>query len=207
MGIVWSHNAFAEIFFFSMEEIMVFNFDATLFSAHRLPGGRRLGHAHRRPPIHVLRPRQQLRPASGNQFNRKSIGLVFLSFLAAACSFCVYEPTKAQNVVWAEIIYWNIPQAVYQPQVAYVQQPQAVAEPKTETVVKPTMYAAQPVAQPVAEPFFFGGMYGMNGGYRGMGWLGSNNMGGKVLQYHYFSSLQFLRHPGKSFCHCGWRLE
>merc|ERR1712027_176055 len=39
----------------------------------------------------------------------------------------------------------------------------------------------QPVAQPVAEPFFFGGgMYGMNGGYRGMGWLGSNNMGGKA---------------------------
>merc|ERR1711879_368885 len=73
------------------------------------------------------------------------------------------------------------PQAVYQPQVAYVQQPQAVAQPKTETVMKPTMYAAQPVAQPVAEPFFFGGgMYGMNGGYRGMGWLGSNNMGGKA---------------------------
>ena len=65
---------------------------------------------------------------------------------------------------------------------AYVQQPQAVAQPKIEMVMKPTMYAAQPVAQPVAEPFFFGGgMYGMNGGYRGMGWLGSNNMGGKVL--------------------------
>merc|ERR1712045_182827 len=55
------------------------------------------------------------------------------------------------------------PQAVYQPQVAYVQQP-------------------QPVAQPVAEPLFFGNMMGggMYGGYRGMGWLGSNNMGGKA---------------------------
>ena len=65
---------------------------------------------------------------------------------------------------------------------AYVQQPQAVAQPKTETVMKPTMYAAQPVAQPAAEPFLFGGMMGgYGGGYRGMGWLGSNNMGGKVL--------------------------
>ena len=73
---------------------------------------------------------------------------------------------------------------------AYVQQPQAVAQPKTETVMKPTMYAAQPVAQPAAEPFLFGGMMGgYGGGYRGMGWLGSNNMGGKVLQVYYFSSL------------------
>ena len=48
-------------------------------------------------------------------------------------------------------------------------------------------------AQPAPEPFLFGNMMGgLGGGYRGMGWLGSNNMGGKVLQYCYFSSLQFL---------------
>jgi len=61
---------------------------------------------------------------------------------------------------------------VQQPQVtAYVQQPQVTvqaAEPK----FKPTTY----VAQPAAEPFFFNNM----GRYGGMGWLGSNNMGGKA---------------------------
>merc|ERR1712241_510012 len=64
---------------------------------------------------------------------------------------------------------------VQQPQVtAYVQQPQVTvqaAEPKTVSY-KPTTY----VAQPAAEPFFFNNM----GRYGGMGWLGSNNMGGKA---------------------------
>merc|ERR1719458_578673 len=50
----------------------------------------------------------------------------------------------------------------------------------------PTMYAAQPVAQPAPEPFLFGNMMGgFGGGYRGMGWLGSNNMGGKAEYGNY----------------------
>merc|ERR1712117_831297 len=93
------------------------------------------------------------------------LGLALIASLAAAASAM---PTADPQFMY------------YVPTTSYVQ-PQAVYQPKTETVVKPTMYAAQPVAQPVAEPFFFGGgMYGMNGGYRGMGWLGSNNMGGKA---------------------------
>ena len=46
------------------------------------------------------------------------------------------------------------------------------AEPK----YTPTTY----VAQPAAEPFFFNNM---GFGRGGMGWLGSNNMGGKVLNH------------------------
>ena len=44
---------------------------------------------------------------------------------------------------------------------------------------KPTMYSANPVAIPAAnpEPNFFN----FGGGYGRRGWLGSNNMGGKVL--------------------------
>merc|ERR1711941_157503 len=94
------------------------------------------------------------------------------SLAAAASAMPTADP---QYMYYVPANSYVQPQAVYQPQVAYVQQPQAVAQPKTETVVKPTMYAAQPVA----EPFFFNG-FGMNGGYRGMGWLGSNNMGGKA---------------------------
>merc|ERR1711879_500022 len=100
------------------------------------------------------------------------VGLALMGSLAAAASAM---PTADPQFYYVPATSYVQPQAVYQPQVAYVQQPQAVAQPKTETVVKPTMYAAQPVA----EPFFFNG-FGMNGGYRGMGWLGSNNMGGKA---------------------------
>merc|ERR1712027_287255 len=85
------------------------------------------------------------------------------SLAAAASAMPTADP---QYMYYVPATSYVQPQAVYQPQVAYVQQPQAVAQPKT---------------QPVAEPFLFGGgMYGMNGGYRGMGWLGSNNMGGKA---------------------------
>merc|ERR1712018_418813 len=106
------------------------------------------------------------------------LGLALIASLAAAVS--AMPTADPQFMYYVPANSYVQPQAVYQPQVAYVQQPQAVAQPKTEAVVKPTMYAAQPVAQPVAEPFFFGGMNGMYGGYRGMGWLGSNNMGGKA---------------------------
>merc|ERR1711944_186854 len=108
------------------------------------------------------------------------LGLALIASLAAAVS--AMPTADPQFMYYVPANSYVQPQAVYQPQVAYVQQPQDVAQPKTETVMKPTMYAAQPVAQPGAEPFFFGGgMYGMNGGYRGMGWLGSNNMGGKGM--------------------------
>merc|ERR1711944_327601 len=96
------------------------------------------------------------------------LGLALIASLAAAASAM---PTADPQYMY------------YVPANSYVQpQPQAVAQPKTETVMKPTMYAAQPVAQPAAEPLFFGNMMGggMYGGYRGMGWLGSNNMGGKA---------------------------
>ena len=71
----------------------------------------------------------------------------------------------------------------FQPQVQYVQQqPQvavAAAEPKTvepKTVsYQPTTYVAN------AEPFFFGNM---GGGFNSGGWFGSNNLGGKVLNYY-----------------------
>ena len=40
----------------------------SLFSAHRLPGGRRLGHARRRPPADdLLLPHHELRPAAGTR--------------------------------------------------------------------------------------------------------------------------------------------
>merc|ERR1712027_302508 len=103
------------------------------------------------------------------------LGLALIASLAAAAS--AMPTADPQYMYYVPATSYVQPQAVYQPQVAYVQQPQAVAQPKTETVMKPTMYAAQPVAQPF---LFSGGMYGMNGGYRGMGWLGSNNMGGKA---------------------------
>merc|ERR1711944_125499 len=108
------------------------------------------------------------------------LGLALIASLAAAAS--AMPTADPQYMYYVPANSYVQPQAVYQPQVAYVQQPQVVAQPKTETAVKPTMYAAQPVAQPVAEPFLFGNMMGggMYGGYRGMGWLGSNNMGGKA---------------------------
>ena len=63
----------------------------------------------------------------------------------------------------------------------YVQQPQvatvAAAEPKTVSYT-PTTY----VAAPAAEPLFFNRMMGGMGSY---GWLGSNNMGGKVVFFFY----------------------
>ena len=60
-----------------------------------------------------------------------------------------------------------------QPQVATV----AAAEPKTVSYT-PTTY----VAAPAAEPLFFNRMMGGMGSY---GWLGSNNMGGKVVFFFY----------------------
>merc|ERR1712038_1939326 len=92
------------------------------------------------------------------------LGLALIASLAAAAS--AMPTADPQFMYYVPANSYVQPQAVYQPQVAYVQQPQAVTQPKTETVMKPTMYAAQPVA----EPFL----------YRGMGWLGSNNMGGKA---------------------------
>merc|ERR1712018_166844 len=89
------------------------------------------------------------------------LGLALIASLAAAAS--AMPTADPQYMYYVPANSYVQPQAVYQPQVAYVQQPQAVAQPKTETVMKPTMYAAQPVAQPVAEPLFFG-----------------NNMGGKA---------------------------
>merc|ERR1711879_752198 len=86
------------------------------------------------------------------------VGLALIASLAAAASAM---PTADPQFYYVPATSYVQPQAVYQPQVAYVQQPQAVAQPKTETVVKPTMYAAQPVA----EPFFFNG-FGMNYGER-----------------------------------------
>merc|ERR1712012_1228623 len=86
------------------------------------------------------------------------LGLALIASLAAAASAM---PTADPQYMY------------YVPANSYVQ---------PEAVMKPTMYAAQPVAQPVAEPLFFGNMMGggMYGGYRGMGWLGSNIMGGKA---------------------------
>merc|ERR1712203_784331 len=116
------------------------------------------------------------------------LGLALIASLAAAAS--AMPTADPQFMYYVPANSYVQPQAVYQPQVAYVQQPQTVAQPKTETVMKPTMYAAQPVAQPVAqpapEPFLFGNMMGgLGGGYRGMGWLGSNNMGGKAEYGNY----------------------
>merc|ERR1712018_563717 len=91
--------------------------------------------------------------------------LALIASLAAAAS--AMPTADPQYMYYVPTTSYVQPQAVYQPQVAYVQQPQAVAQPKTETVVKPTMYAAQPAP----EPLFFGNMMGggMYGGYRGMG--------------------------------------
>merc|ERR1712226_1727287 len=108
------------------------------------------------------------------------LGLALIASLAAAAS--AMPAADPQFMYYVPANSYVQPQAVYQPQVAYVQQPQTVAQPKTETVMKPTMYAAQPVAQ----PFLFGNMMGgLGGGYRGMGWLGSNNMGGKAEYGNY----------------------
>merc|ERR1711944_284357 len=85
------------------------------------------------------------------------LGLALIASLAAAAP--AMPTADPQYMYYVPANSYIQPQAVYQPQVAYVQQPQAVAQPKTETVVKPTMYAAQPAA----EPFFFNNM-GMGGG-------------------------------------------
>merc|ERR1712027_194280 len=124
------------------------------------------------------------------------LGLALIASLAAAAS--AMPTADPQYMYYVPANSYVQPQAVYQPQVAYVQQPQAVAQPKTETVMKPTMYAAQPVAQPVAEPLFFGNMMGggMYGGYRGMGWLGSNNMGGKAEYGDYYRTHRYPINDG-----------
>merc|ERR1711936_357728 len=92
--------------------------------------------------------------------------LALIASLAAAVS--AMPAADPQMVMY----YPGMTAGYVQPQVtAYVQQPQVTvqaAEPK----FKPTTY----VAQPAAEPFFFNNM----GRYGGMGWLGSNNMGGKA---------------------------
>ena len=77
-----------------------------------------------------------------------------------------------QMIYNGQYVYPTVQYAV-QPTVQYVQ-PATVqaAEPKVE--YKPTTY----VAQPAAEPLFFNNM---GFGRYGNGWLGSNNMGGKVL--------------------------
>merc|ERR1712018_869513 len=134
------------------------------------------------------------------------LGLALIASLAAAAS--AIPTADPQYMYYVPANSYVQPQAVYQPQVAYVQQPQVVAQPKTETSVKPTMYAAQPVAQPVAEPFLFGNIMGggMYGGYRGMGWLGSNNMGGKGMYNNRYPSYGDYYRTHRYPINDGWML-